>query len=123
MTLTRFVYKDGDAYAVYYASFAVGHPERGARAIVSLGTWGEGATPEDRLAFPMEILANSDEYQVRMVDRESSPWRDTTFLGRVLDRAESLDHAWCEEVFALTNAMFVQDLPLKDFLDTTTGSP
>jgi hypothetical protein len=36
-TLVRFVHKDGSAYAVYYAAFAEGHPDRSVNAMVSLG--------------------------------------------------------------------------------------
>lgn len=39
--LTRFVYKNDDAYAVYYANFTPQHPEKVLRGLISLGEWGD----------------------------------------------------------------------------------
>jgi hypothetical protein len=115
--LTRFVYKDGDAHAVYYAQFTDGHAERVASAVISLGTWGEGGEPRDRLAFPLRLRSVDDQYQVMCVDADQSPWQDAEFLGRMLDREEALRHPWIKEVFHITDHMVLEDVPLKSFLD------
>jgi hypothetical protein len=49
--LTRFVYRDGDAYAAYFAVFSDNHPGGIVKALVGLGEWGDGASPEGRIAF------------------------------------------------------------------------
>jgi len=38
-SLTRFVYKDDDAFGVYYAQFTDGHAEKRLSGIIGLGEW------------------------------------------------------------------------------------
>ncbi len=40
-SLTRFVYDEAGAYAIYLARFSDRHPERLVKAVVSIGEWGE----------------------------------------------------------------------------------
>src|SRR5262245_51207018 len=66
--LTRFVYADGDAHAVYYADFSPNHAEHSVRVALSLGGWGGwewdgGRVPKKRVAFALRIRANEAEYQ------------------------------------------------------------
>jgi len=35
--LTRFVYRDDDAFAVYYVAFSDNHPDRAVSVVISLG--------------------------------------------------------------------------------------
>ena len=112
-SLTRFVFDDGDAYAAYYARFASRHPDRTVQALVSIGEWGEGSEPWDRVAFPLEIRVAGNEFLVGLVDRENSPWKDVQIMGRVLDREEALAHERVQEVFHITDHMVVDDAILR----------
>ncbi len=38
--LTRFVYRNGDACAIYYAAYSNNHPDNELAILVSLGEWG-----------------------------------------------------------------------------------
>jgi hypothetical protein len=116
-SLTRFVYEDGDAYAIYYARFGVAHEPRVVEAVVSLGEWGEGSGPWDRLAFPFRLRATESEYQVTVVDPGESPWQGVTLLGRMLDRAEALQHEQLKEVFHISDHMVRDDQLLRDYLN------
>ena len=60
-SLTRFVYKDGDAHAIYYLAFAENHPERGADGVVSLGEWGVEGVAESRVAFGVKLWQSETE--------------------------------------------------------------
>jgi len=73
--LTRFVHKDGDAYAVYYARFSDNHPDRLVLATVSLGEWGKGSRPEQRVAFALEIRATNsrDEASNNALEQTRGP--------------------------------------------------
>jgi len=109
-SLTRFVYKDDAAFAVYYAQFSDGHPERRLSGIIGLGEWGDDeAGPEARLAFPFQIWMDDDNFQVGLVDAADSSWSHVTFLGRILDRSEALIRPWIEEVFHITDHMVMED--------------
>lgn len=62
--LTRFVKSDGNAYAVYHLMYTPGHEPDYMSGLISLGKWGESATPADRLAFPFRLWKTKDSYGV-----------------------------------------------------------
>jgi hypothetical protein len=115
--LTRFVYSDGDAHAVYYAAFSNNHPDRHASVAISLGEWGEGATSDGRIAFAVRIRSAEAEYQIMVVDAAESPWNDVAYLGRMLDRKEALAHPWITEVFHITDHIVTEDQDVRDYLN------
>jgi hypothetical protein len=118
-SLTRLVYADGDAYAIYYARFGVAHEPRVVDAVVSIGAWGDGSVPWDRVAFALRLRSAAGEYQVMVVDAAESPWHGVALLGRMLDRAEALRHERLAEVFHVSDHMVRDDVPLRDYLDGT----
>jgi len=115
--LTRFVHSDGNAHAVYYAQFTKGHEPDHVSGLIGLGEWGEGAEPEDRVAFPFQIWLDSDNFCVGLVDAEQSPWSHVSFLGRILDREEALKHEWIQEVFHITDHMVAEDPEIVRFFE------
>jgi hypothetical protein len=117
VSLTRFVYEDGDAYAIYYARFGEQHDPRVVEAVVSVGEWGEGTGPWDRVAFPLRLRAAETEYQVTVVNAAESPWHGVDLLGRMLDREEALAHERLAEVFHLTDHMVVDDHAIREHLN------
>ena len=115
--LTRFVHSEGDAYAIYYALFSDSHPGRAVSVTVSIGEWGEGSTPEQRVAFALELRSTDSQYQVGVVDSEKSPWREASFIGRTLDRVEALAHPRIKEVFHITDHIVTEDEPVHAYLN------
>lgn len=113
--LTRFVYSDGDAHAVYYAQFTAGHPQRRVSGLVGLGGWGEGTEPADRVAFPFELWTTEHGYAVGLVDASECPWRDVTYLGRLLDRDEALEHDLKAEALHITDHIVNDDPEIKRY--------
>lgn len=107
--LVRFVYKDDSAFAVYYAQFTKDHPEKRLSGLIGIGEWGDGASPDNRMAFPFQIWSQDDGFMVGMVDREDSSYSDVTLLGKMLDRRESLSHELIDEVFHITDHMVRDD--------------
>ena len=116
-TLVRYVYDDGDAYAVYYARYSQSHREHPVYALVSLGEWGEESGPWDRVAFALEVWSDPDAYRVTVVDAAQSPWQHATSLGRILDREEALGHERLPEVFHITDHMTIDDQTLRSYLE------
>ena len=114
---TRFVYKDGSAHAVYYASFQSNHPERGVKSIVSLGEWGVDGIPDERVAFGLVLKNMDDNYGVIVIDAATTPWSDADILGKKLSREEALAHEWVDDVFHITNHIFDEDHEVTDLLD------
>ena len=116
-SLTRFVYEDGNAYAIYYARFGLDHDPRVVEVVVSVGEWGEDSGPWDRVAFSLRLRATEGEYQVTVVDAAESPWEGVELLGRILDRADALQHERLDEIFHITDHMVRDDVPLRDYLN------
>lgn len=116
--LTRFVYQDGDAFAVYYAMFTEGHTDKVLSGLVGLGEWGDDeAGPETRRAFPFRIWLNGENFQVGLTDAGESPWSDVTFMGRILDREEALRDDWIQDVFHITDHMVAEDRAITQYFD------
>lgn len=114
--LTRFVYQDGDAFAVYYAKYSDMHPDQGVEAIISLGEWGEGSTPQQRKAFAV-ILFELDDAQmgVQVKDARESAWHDVEIIGQKMSREEALADPWIKDAFHITDHMFADDPAIKAF--------
>jgi hypothetical protein len=115
--LTRFVYRNENAFAVYYAVFGDIHAERIVKAVISLGAWGEGAVSDQRRAFSIRIRSFDSRYEVMVTDADVCPWNGVDFIGRVLNRAEALSHQWINDVFQITDHIVVEDEPIKAYLD------
>ncbi|MDR6763300.1 hypothetical protein J2Y38_003519 [Flavobacterium sp. 2755] len=106
--LTRFVYKDEDAFAIYYLKFTKGHEDKLVTGIISIGDWGTDDEPKNRFAFPFRIWVDETDYQVGLMDKEESPWKQD-LLGSILDRKEALEHPWIDEVFHITDHIVTED--------------
>ncbi|MBB4801866.1 hypothetical protein HNP37_001927 [Flavobacterium nitrogenifigens] len=115
--LTRFVYKDEDAFAIYYLKFTKGHEDKFAVGIISIGDWGTDDEPKNRFSFPFRIwLSENDEYQIGLIDKEESPWNHP-LLGKILDRKHALEHPWIKEVFHITDHIVMEDKELIEYFD------
>ncbi|MEQ9091364.1 MAG: hypothetical protein RIE52_09755 [Balneola sp.] len=116
VTLTRFVYKNGDAHGVYYCQYTIGHEYKVVYGVLSLGNWREGSSPEDRIAFPFRIWTNEENYQVGLMDKAECKWNDKEILGTMLDRKEGLEHEWIKEVFHITDHIVAEDEKVIEYL-------
>jgi hypothetical protein len=118
-TLTRFVYKDGDAHAVYFAAFSDNHPDRTVKIAVGLGEWGQGSESSQRVAFALDLRVFGDQFEVMVTDAAQSHWSDAPFLGKMLDRQAALSHPWVREAFHIVDHLVVEDSPVRDYLAKT----
>jgi hypothetical protein len=116
-SLTRFVYKDGDAFAVYYASFTDNHTERLVKMLVGMGEWGEDGSPERRRAFALVLRASESEYQVTVVDAKASPWSHVKLMGRIMDRTEALKDPFITDVYHITDHVVEGDQIIREYLN------
>lgn len=114
--LTRFVTDDGNAHAVYYLQYTPGHDPDYMSGLIGLGDWSESSSPADRRTFPFRLWATGDSCNVGFTEAAESPWSDSTFLGRLLNRAEALAHPWCKEVFHITDHIIRDDPEALAFL-------
>jgi hypothetical protein len=115
--LTRFVTRNGDAFAVYYVKFTEGHDNRKAYVMVGFGDWDDNALPDEaRTSFTYEIWLADDAYQLSLIDPDQSPW-DTGYLGHRLSAIEARAHPLLQEVFDLSDHIVRCDESLVAYLD------
>ncbi len=121
--LTRFVTRDGNAFAVYYASYSNSHPEKELAMLISLGDWSDEDDPSRRSAFLCLVRA-TDPYEVMLGDASTSVWRGVTVMGRLLTRDEARAHPDKATAFEVLDEALLQDAPLRGFLERVRcGSP
>lgn len=123
-SLTRFVYKDGDAFAIYYASFSDNHPEGAVVGVISIGGWGGDDIPPNRVAFPFRLWEGEENFNVGLTNADESPWKGIELLGKMLDREEALSHPWVDDVFHITDHITEDDTEVINFfkLDSSAVS-
>ncbi|OAI26505.1 hypothetical protein [Methylomonas koyamae] len=96
-----FVYKDGDAYAIYYAGWAEEHIEKKISLALAIGKWDDESTSTDRTCFGIEASEGENDILFSFIDPEASPWPKTDLLGEMLSRKDSLKHSFVNEVFLI----------------------
>jgi hypothetical protein len=88
-----FIYRDGDAYAVYHAALYARHPDRRVSlAITVADDWSEDAVSADRISVALRVRRADGGLAMTVVDRNESPWADTSTHAGLLDRAEALEN-------------------------------
>ena len=118
--LTRFVYQDNDAFAVYYAMFSDRHQADGVVGIVSIGEWGEDEIPPSRVAFAFRLWQGTENFNVTVMDANESEWSDVEILGRMLSREEALAHPWINDLYHVTDHMTDEDSKIREFFSGET---
>ena len=91
--LTRFLYLDDEAHAIYYAGFTDEHSDRAVQLVISLGEWGDDSGPADRVAFAL-LLTPARPASIAIVDAEQSPWSGADVIGDVLSIQPAMDDPW-----------------------------
>jgi hypothetical protein len=114
--LTRFVTRDGDAFAVYYAKYSNGPEHNDVQILAGFGDWAEDAPEEARTAISFKIWQDDQNFNTTIVGPEDGRW-EATILGRKLEREEALTSEWLKEVFDLSNHIVRCDEPIKQFFD------
>jgi hypothetical protein len=114
--LTRFVTREENAFAVYFAVYSDGKHGGHVGVLVGFGPWGEEVSPSERTAFSFRIWATEDSYQVGLVDPDEDGWK-TDYLGVKLNRDEALNHPMKSETFDLSDHIVECDTPIIQYLN------
>lgn len=114
--LTRFVSREGDAFAVYYARFSNNHPDRYVSVLAGFGDWDEEASPSERTAIAFRIWCTENNYQVGIVNAVEDGWT-ATILGERLSRDQALENEWRQELFDLSDHIVECDAPIIGYLN------
>lgn len=111
-----FIYKDDDAYAVYYVGWSDAHPDKKVSFALAIGEWDDDSTSSDRACFGIEMYEGEDEILFRVIEPSESPWADTDLLGQMLARKETLAHSLLDEVIAIAEYIVRNHVALREYL-------
>ena len=112
--LTRFVTKDGDAFAIYHATIAERHPELGAYLAIGIDDDWSKSESSSRVAFACWLSLAENELRVSVTNAAESPWNESKVLGRMFDRDQALANPLIDEVFHLTDHIVEQDPVIRE---------
>ena len=116
-TVHGFVYNNNDAFAVYFASWTIGHSSKAVTIAIGLGDWGEGATPKQRHSIGLECRTTEDQIQFAVIDPEQSPWGRTEFIGRMLPRQEALKDSAIKKFFHIAEHVIHDDPRISSYIN------
>lgn len=121
-TAHGFVYRDGDAYAVYYAGWSDGHPGRGVSLAIGVGEWTEGFSPTDRVSIGLDVRPTLASVNFTVLNPDESPWGDSSLLGKMLKRELALLHPALKEVIHVAEHIVRDDTRVRSFLESIEQS-
>jgi len=102
-----FIYRDGNAYAVYHALLQTEHPFTVADLALSFGSWDEDAVGADRTRVGVRVWPQEGELNMYINDPEESGWGSSETFGQMAKRDNVLGTR--REDVALRTAAFVVD--------------
>lgn len=112
------VYHEGSAHAVYFAGWSEGHRDEGLRLAVSIGDWGDGSTPDDRIAVGLSARLVRPQVRFDVVAPGDSPWGSYDLIGTMLPADEARGHPYLEAYLEVAKAAVQDDPRVRDFLTT-----
>jgi hypothetical protein len=115
-TAHGFVYRNNDAYGIYYAGWSEGHPEQGVSLAIAVGEWSEGSSPADRVSIGVRAVPAASSVDFTVLNPNESPWSDTPLLGRMLERDQALAHPVLNEVMHIAEHIVCDDTRVSRFL-------
>jgi len=98
-SVVGWVYRDGDAYAAYYAGWTEGHVDGNVSLIIGIGPWDDAHTPADRRSFGLECWEADGEIRFGIAEPSESRYGDARVLGTMLSRDAALGDPDLPEVF------------------------
>jgi hypothetical protein len=122
-----FLYRDGDAWAAYWAELYEdhpNHPEPRALMTIAIGDdWSKGADPSSHAWVQLDARPQGDQIQMRFIDPSGT--LDAGTFGNPLSREAALSHKYGNDFLACADQVAYQDSRVSALLRTRTlgGQP
>jgi hypothetical protein len=117
-TAYGFIYRDDDAYGVYFATLHTGHAEPTVGLTLSLGKWWDDEAVDERQWVFLNIFPKDDQYHMSLVDPTRSQHATYQALGKSLDRDAALDSELRDDFFSVADYIVVEDPAVASYLAT-----
>jgi len=116
LSVHGFVYRDENAYALYFAQLYTAHPDKLVCLAIGVGDWGEESSPRDRTSVSLFVRPTESEFQMTLTDREASPWRNSSLLGTMMNRADALTSPLKDVLFEIADRVVAEDPRIRSYL-------
>jgi hypothetical protein len=118
-SVTGLVYDDGFPLASYNVHWTLDRvPEHGAHWDIVLGDWGEGAGPERRFHVRLAYRIAGEDTGFMVIDAQTAPADFTSLSSHPLRRSDVIGTPLADQVFAICDAIILQDERLKEMAAT-----
>jgi len=104
-----YVYRDDAAMAAYFVEWTPSHAQRDAMFDLTVGTWGEGAGPEQRksVSLAYRVLQTGPSFMVQNANARKIG--SSSLVSQALDRNDVIGQPIAEKVFAICDAIYIGD--------------
>jgi len=109
------VYRDNEADAVDYASWAACSPNV-VKMAIAVGDWEEDVSSDRRQVFLMNAVSEEEQIRFALTNPDQSPWRNVS-VARPIDREEALAHPDLPHVFEVVDAVVRDDPEISKALE------
>jgi hypothetical protein len=105
-----YIHSGPSALAAYFVHWTVGHvPDRGANIDLIIGRWGDNTNAADRYAVSLAYRQLDAGPSFMVLDAGDRDIAKSSLVGRGLSRAEVVGHPIADDVFAICDAIWIQD--------------
>lgn len=95
--------------AAYFVQWTQGSRKHGANFDLVIGRWGKGSGIADRASVALLYRADVDQPGFMIIDAAGRPASDGTLSAKALSRDELVNSTLKAPVFAIVDAIFLQD--------------
>lgn len=95
--------------AAYFVLWTKGKPDHGANFDLVVGRWGEGSSSADRTAVALLYRTDVDQPGFMIIDAATRPASDGSLSATALSRDELVNSTLKAPVFAMIDAIFLQE--------------
>jgi len=95
--------------AAYFVTWTVGKPDHNASVDLIVGKWGESAGRDDRCGVSLEFSASGNPPGLRVSEEVEPSISNSELVGSVLGRDAIIGSEAATIVFAMADAVFVND--------------
>jgi hypothetical protein len=108
------LYEDGDGIGIYLAAMHSCHSEKTVRLAITLRE--EYMMLPEVCCVAMDVWPTETKLQMLVTDAKESPWGNESYLGRMMDREESLNSPLTETFFHLADHVVVENPAIAAYL-------
>jgi hypothetical protein len=113
-----FIYRNDDAYGLYFAALHVGHPTPSVGLTLSLGKWWDDDAVDERCWVFVSIWPEADEYRMGLKDPRLSQHFKQAALGKPLERETALSSPLKGDFFEVADYIIANDPAVSSYLDS-----